>query len=174
MDDLPQGLDLERHVLLKGRARHIWYRRGLFSLICALPVLALLNVFGQKPSTSEAAGSVGTLRVNAPKRVRGGLIFQVRIDVLATHDIKEPQLVISPGLLDELTLNTSEPSALSESSSNGRLNLGYGRIPAGQRLTVWLQYQANPFNAGTQTANVSLNDGATRIATVERDITILP
>ncbi len=147
---------------------------AVFLFLLVLPVLALLNVLGQNPTTSEAAGSVGKLRVEMPQRLRGGLMFQVRIDVEATHDIKEPQLVLSPGLLEQLTLNTIEPDPLSQSNSNGRLTLSYGRIPAGQRLTVWLEYQANPANAGTQTANVSLTDGATPVATVHRDITILP
>jgi hypothetical protein len=139
-----------------------------------LPALALLNAFGQETSTSRASGSVGTLTVQAPERVRGGLMFQVRVDVTAAHDIKEPQIVVSPGLLDQLTVNSIEPQALNESNSNGRLTLSYGRIPAGQRLTVWLDYQVNPANLGRQTANVLLTDGATPLAAVRRDITILP
>src|SRR4051794_30224793 len=95
MEDLPGSLDVERHVLLKGRERHSWYRRALFSLLLVLPVLALLNVFGQKPSVSDAAGAAGTLTVQGPERVRGGLLFQVRVDVKATQEIKEPQLVLS-------------------------------------------------------------------------------
>jgi hypothetical protein len=174
MDQLPRELDVDRHVLLRGRERHPWYRRGLFALLLVLPILALLNVFGQRPATSDAAGPAGTLTVQAPKRVRGGLLFQVRADVTATRDIKEPQLVLSPGLLDQLTLNTVEPDPVSQSNSNGRLTLSYGRIPAGQRLTVWLQYQANPANIGSQTANVLLTDGDTPLAIVKRDITILP
>jgi hypothetical protein len=174
MEDLAGSLDVERHVLLRGRERHSWYRRALFSLLLVLPVLALLNVFGQKPSVSDAAGPAGTLTVQGPERLRGGLLFQVRVDVKATREIKEPQLVLNPGLLDQLTLNTTEPDPLSQSNSNGRLTLSYGRIPAGQRLTVWLQYQANPANLGKQTANILLTDGDTPIATVKRDITIFP
>ena len=150
-----------------------WYRAFRQHGV-VLPVLALLNVLGQNPSTSEAAGSVGKLRVEMPERLRGGLIFQVRVDVIATHDIKEPQLVLSPGLLEQLTLNTTEPAPEAESSSNGRLTLSYGPVHAGQKLTVWLEYQTNPANAGTQTADVSLTDGATPVATVKRDVTILP
>jgi hypothetical protein len=174
MENLPGSLTVERHALLGGRERHPWYRRGLFSLLIVLPVLALLNVFGQKPSVSDASAAAGTLTVQAPERVRGGLLFQVRVDVKAAQDIKEPQLVLNPGLLDQLTLNTVEPDPVSQSSSNGRLTLSYGSIPAGQRLTVWLQYQANPANLGTQSANVLLTDGDEPIATVRRDITIFP
>ena len=174
MDQLPRELDVDRHVLLQGRERHPWYRRGLFALLLVLPVLALLNLFGQRPATSDAAGPAGTLTVQAPKHVRGGLLFQVRVDVKATRDIKEPQLVLSPGLLDQLTVNTIEPQPLNESNSNGRLTLSYGRIPAGQRLTVWLDYQANPANLGTQTTNILLTDGDTPLAIVRRNITVLP
>jgi hypothetical protein len=174
METLPPELDLDRHVLLEGRERHPWYRRALTAVLLVLPVLALLNVFGQSPSVSDAAGDAGTLTVQAPERVRGGLLFQVRVDVRAARDIKEPQLVLNPGLLDQLTLNTIEPDPVSQSNSNGRLTLSYGSLSAGQRLTVWLQYQTNPANLGTQTANVLLTDGDTPIATVKRDITIFP
>jgi hypothetical protein len=174
MEDLRGGLEVERHALLRGRERHPWYRRSLFALLLAMPALALLNVLGQEPSTSDAAGDAGTLTVQAPERVRGGLMFQARVDVTATREIKEPQIVLSPGLLDQLTVNSIEPQPLNQSSSNGRLTLSYGRIPAGQRLTVWLAYQVNPANLGRQTANVLLTDGDTPIATVKRDITILP
>jgi hypothetical protein len=174
MEDLPRGLDLERHALLRGRENHAWYRRALFGLVCVIPVLALLNVFGQGTTTSQAAGSVGTLRVEMPKRLRGGLLFQVRVEVIATHDIKEPQIVLSPGLFEQLTSNSITPDPVNQSTSNGRVTLSYGPIHAGRKLTVWLDYQANPANLGTQTANVLLTDGATPVAIVKRNITILP
>jgi hypothetical protein len=174
VDELPEGLSVERHVLLEGRQRHPWYRRALMSLVCLIPVLALLNVFGQHPSTTEASAAAATLRVQAPERVRGGLMFQVRIDVEAAQDIKEPQLVLSPGAFEEMTVNSVIPEAMDESTSNGRVTLSYQRLNAGQKLTVWIQYQVNPVNVGKRTTNVLLTDGDKPIATVKRDITSLP
>jgi hypothetical protein len=174
VEELPPGLNVEQHVLLKGRTQHVWYRRALFGIVCAIPVVALLNVFGQRPSTSRASGAAGTLTVQAPERLRGGLMFQVRADVTALRDIKEPQLVLSPGLFDEMTSNSIQPQPLSESTSNGRVTLSYGRLSAGQKLTVWLEFQVNPINVGKRTANILLTDGATPVAIVKRHITVLP
>lgn len=46
--DVPLGIDRARHQDLAGRNRHVWWRRGVLTLIAALPVLGLLNVFGQR------------------------------------------------------------------------------------------------------------------------------
>jgi hypothetical protein len=174
VQELPGGLDTQRHVLLEGRGNHPWYRRTLMTLLCVIPVAGLLNAIGQHPSTSQAAGPLGTLKVQAPERLRGGLMFQLRVDVTATRDLKAPQLVLSPGWWEEMTANSVSPQPLNESTSNGRVTLSYGRLNAGQKLTVWLDYQVNPVNVGKRTANVLLTDGATPVARVNRDITVLP
>jgi hypothetical protein len=161
-------------VLLEGRGNHPLYRRVLMGLVCAIPILALLNLFGQHPSISQAAGSAGTLRVQAPERLRGGLMFQARVDVTATRDIKEPQLVFSPGWFEEMTANSVSPDPLNQSTSNGRVTLSYGRLNAGQKLTVWLEFQVNPVNVGHRVANVLLTDGDTPVALVKHDIRVLP
>jgi hypothetical protein len=172
--DLPAGLDEARNVNMVGRAHHPWYRRVLLGLICVIPLLALLGFSGQHATTSAAHGTEGTLKVQAPKRVRGGLLWQVRLDVTATQDIKNPQLVLSPGWWEQNSVNSIEPNPISESSSNGRVVLSYGSLNAGQKLTAWVYFQVNPINIGHRTANVQLNDGPHPVATVHRTLTILP
>jgi hypothetical protein len=174
VDDLPTGIDLDRHVLLKGRVRHPWYRRVMFGLVLVVPLLALLNVFGQNASTSSATAPAAKLSVQSPERLRGGLMYQVRIDVFAHADIKEPQLVLSPGWWEEITENSTNPQPVQSSTSNGRVTLSYGSLHPGQRLTVWLQYQVNPITVGKRDTNVQLTDGDTAIARVDRTMTILP
>jgi hypothetical protein len=174
VEELPSDLSVERHALLRGRSNHPWYRRSLFGLVCLLPVIALLNAFGQVPSTSSANGAAATMEVQAPKRVRGGLLFQVRVDVVARQDVKEPQFVLSPGWWEQLTENSINPEPIDTSTSNGRVTLSYGRLNAGQKLTVWLEYQVNPANLGGQTTNILLTDGDTPIAEVKRDIYVFP
>jgi hypothetical protein len=51
---LPDGLNVERNRDLSGRARHPQFRRALLCLVAMLPLLALLNVFGQRPTVSSA------------------------------------------------------------------------------------------------------------------------
>lgn len=73
--DLPDGLTVERNRDLRGRSEHVWIRRALLSLVAVLPILALLNVFGQRPTTTSAHGLTADLAVTAPARLRSGLIF---------------------------------------------------------------------------------------------------
>ena len=53
MGPVPDTIVLKRDLDLAGRRNEIWVRRGLFALVCAVPVLALLNLFGQRPDGSE-------------------------------------------------------------------------------------------------------------------------
>lgn len=94
---LPDGLSVERNRDLRGRARQPQYRRILLGLVAVLPVLALLNVFGQRPTVSSAHSLAADLRVTAPARLRSGLIFQVRVEVVAHRTISTPQLIFSQG-----------------------------------------------------------------------------
>lgn len=174
MADLPGDLSEERHVRLAGRDRHPWYRRVLFALVCALPVLGLLDVFGQHATTSSAAGPYATLRVQAPERLRGGLMYQLRMDVRAGRTIEHPELVLSQGWWEQMSENSIAPNPLSQSTSNGRVTLSYGPLHAGQTLTVWAYFQVNPVNVGSRTANVELTDGPRPVATVHRSVTVLP
>src|SRR3954454_4753666 len=66
-------------------------RRAAMCVLAALVALALLNVFGQRPSTSRAATGAATLVVSAPTTVRGGILFQGRIQVVANRTITDPQ-----------------------------------------------------------------------------------
>ena len=93
----PDGLRIERNRDLHDRSRHVWYRRALLGAIAVLPVLALLNVFGQRPTVSSAHSLAADLRVTAPARLRSGLIFQVRVEVVAHRTISTPQLIFSQG-----------------------------------------------------------------------------
>ena len=63
---------------------------------------------------------------------------------------------------------------MAESSSNGRQTLSYGPLNAGQKLTVWIQYQVNPVNVGSRTANVQFNDGPRPVAEIKRDLFFFP
>jgi hypothetical protein len=172
--DLPPGLSEERHLELEGRRNHPWVRRTLFGLVCVIPILALLNLFGQHPSTSSASGPDGTLRMFAPKHLRGGLLFQARFELTANRDLEHPELVLGPGWFEELTENSIAPDPVAQSTSNGRVTLSYGPLKQGQKLTVWVDYQVNPVNVGTRAANAQFNDGPRLVAVVHRDLTFFP
>jgi hypothetical protein len=170
----PDGLTLERNRDLHGRSGHVWYRRTLLCLIAVLPVLALLNVFGQRPTTISAHTLTADLAVTAPARLRSGLIFQVRIQVTARQDIAKPQLVFDPGWWDSMSENSMEPNPSSQTNLDGRVVLSYNTLAAGHKLIVWLYFQVNPTNVGKRREDVELDNGATMITRVHRSLTIFP
>lgn len=171
---LPDGLSIERNRDLRGRAGHLWYRRGLLCVIAVFPILALLNVFGQRPTTISSHAPAADLSVTAPARLRSGLIFQVRVEVRAHEDIAKPQLVFDPGWWESMSENSLAPNPSSETNENGRVVLAYTKLAAGHTLIAWLYFQVNPTNVGKRRENVELDDGSSVITTVHRSLTIFP
>ena len=146
----------------------------LLGLLALFLVAAALNVFGQRPSTSSASGPAGTLELYAPTALRGGVFWMARFEVRAEREIEHATLVLDPGWLEQMHLNTVEPAPIGEASRDGRIALDYGRVPAGQSLLVFLQFQVNPTNVGRHSHDVELHDGEAPIARIDRTITILP
>jgi hypothetical protein len=112
--------------------------------------------------------------VDAPERVRGGLLFEARFDLHARTDIGDARLVLADGWLEGMSINTIEPSPSSETSRDGRLELDIGRLAAGATYRLYMQFQVLPTNVGSRSADVSLWDGTTRLLLVDRTITALP
>src|SRR5437588_8897793 len=111
MPEPPGQLSLERHRDLRGRARHVWARRAILLVVAALPVLGLINFFGQHPVVSRASGPDASLKVSAPDRLRGGLIYQVRFDIRARKQLAHPTLILDRGWFESMTLNALAPDA---------------------------------------------------------------
>jgi hypothetical protein len=150
------------------------FRRSFFGLLTLVLIAGLLNVFGQRPTTSQAATSVAELEVFAPEALRGGLYYQGRITVEASEDIEKATLVFDSGWTEQMQINTIEPSPVGESSRDGKLALDMGHLAAGRKLVLWLQFQVNPTNLGRRSQDVALYDDTTLLAEVNRTVTILP
>lgn len=159
---------------LESRRWQIWVRRGLMVIPVAIVLAALLNVFGQARDTTTATSSVASLGVDAPDRLRGGLLFEARFDLRARADIADARLLLDEGWLEGMSINTLEPSPASETSRDGRLELDLGRLAAGDTYRLYMQFQVIPTNVGRRSADVTLLDGNTRILTIDRTITVLP
>jgi hypothetical protein len=172
--DKPDTIKLTEHRDLRGRLWQIWVRRGLMSLIALLPVIALFNVFGQRPTTSKAAGPSAALKVYAPTHLRGGLLYMARFHIIARDELKKATLILSPGWAEGITINTIEPSPIGEGSSNGKLVLQLGHIPAGSSHLLFMEFQVNPTNVGHRAQDVTLADGSTALITLHRNVTIYP
>lgn len=173
MADVPDQLTLRRNRDLEA-SRDLALRRAGVGLLAVFIVLGGLNVFGQHPQTTKAAGPAAQLSVYAPKRVRGGLYYEARFHVRANRDLTNATLVLDSGWSEGITINTVEPSPLGEGSENGKLVFELGHVPADHSHLLFLQLQVNPTNVGHRDQNVELRDGDEHIATVERTITIFP
>jgi hypothetical protein len=146
----------------------------LLLIPAALVVLGLANVFGQRPVTSTARATAAKLTVYAPVTARSGLIYAVRFRIDAAQDLKKATLVLDPGWADGYTVNGLAPQPLTEGSADGKLDFGFGHVPAGQHLTFWMSLQVNPTNVGRHRQSVWLYEGSELIARIHRTVTIFP
>jgi hypothetical protein len=158
----------------RGVVRGLRTRRTVLCVLTIVPLLALIGLLGQEASESHAAGARATLTVRAPKTVRGGLFFESRIEIHVLARIQHPRLVLDAGWLEGMQVNSIEPQAQDESSRNGRLVVAYATWLPGERKTIWLQFQVNPTNVGRRAYGLELDDDNTRIARVDRTLTVLP
>ena len=172
--DTPQGIQIGRHRDLQGKDWQGWVRRGLLLIPAVIVVLALANVFGQRPETSTASTSAASLSVFAPTSVRGGLIWEARFDIHAVRTLHDARLVLDSDWLEANTVNTIEPSPSQETSRNGALELKLGRVGAGRRHLIFMQFQTNPTNVGRRTVTVAHLDGNQRLLRISRTLTIFP
>jgi hypothetical protein len=157
-----------------GRTLDVWARRCVLSLLALVALAALLNTFGQHPSTSSADASGASLRVQSPHDLRGGLIFQSRFTIVAHHDLRRPSLVLSRGWMESMSINSIAPDPASQDSRDGDAVLTFPAIPAGRAFVVWIYFQANPTNVARRTQEVALLDRGRRLLAIRRTVTIWP
>jgi hypothetical protein len=174
MAGAPDAIDLRRHRDLEGRRWEQWVRRAILALVAVFVLAGLLNAFGQRPSTSAKDSRSAYLKVYAPTRVRGGLLFEARFTIEAHRDLQKATIVLSQGWLEGMTINTIEPSPVGEASRNGSLSLDLGHVPRGERHVLYMQFQVNPTNIGRRSADVELQDGERLLLSLHRTITVFP
>ena len=174
MADQPEGIVLRRHRDLEGRFWSPWLRRVLLALVALAAVLGLVGVFGQHPSTTSAEATPATLAISAPSAVRGGLLYQARFEIQAKQALSDATLVLNEAWLDGVTVNTIEPSPVSQASRDGSLALSLGHLPAGATYVLYMEFQVNPTTVGSRTLRAELGDGEQPIATISRGLRIWP
>jgi hypothetical protein len=172
---VPDLLTLSHHRDLEGRERRPTARRILLAVLTLFLVLGLANAYGQRPDTHRADGPVAELKVYSPTKLRSGLFFESRFTIRAHEEIENATLVLDPGWLEGMTLNTLEPGPIGEASRNGRIALELGHIPAGGLHRFFLHFQVNPTNVAFGRAqDVELHDGERLLLHIDRSVTVYP
>jgi hypothetical protein len=173
MADLPEYLTLRHNRDQVGRVE-VKVRRVVIGLLSLLLLAGLLNLFGQRPATSQAGTAAASLKVYAADRVRGGVIYEARFTITARQDVKEATLVLDSGWVEGITVNTIEPSPVGEASRDGKLVLTLGHVPRGTSHILFMHLQVNPTNLGHRSQDVALYDGDTFLTSVDRAVTVYP
>jgi hypothetical protein len=174
VSDVPPGIDRARHQDLSGRNRHVWWRRVALTLVAAVPVLGLLNLFGQRAEPGTAQSLAASLQINSPARVRGGLMFTTEIVITPRQQLHDARLYLDDGWFEGMSLNGVSPQP-SNQSAQGRWQVwDFGQISAGAAFRLWISWQTNPTNLGRHDHSVALYDGGTQLMTVHRTMTVFP
>jgi hypothetical protein len=175
LPNAPDTLTLVENRDLRGRRQRLaWQRRTGLAVFSIIPLLALLNVFGQRPETSSASASHASLHVYAPSRARSGNVYAARFTIDAPRELKDATLILDPGWAEAYTVNGMTPQPISQGSTNGKLVFVLGHIPQGHHYTMFLSLQVNPTNVGHRNQRVWLYNGTTQLLVVKRTITIFP
>jgi hypothetical protein len=155
-------------------SRGLWARRAVMVVVGAVALLGLLDVYSQRTSRSVAAGDAAALVVRAPKTLRGGLLFESRVEIVARRAIDHPRLVFADGWVEGMQISSISPQPETEATRAGRLVMTFPALSTGERSTIWLEFQVNPTNIGHRSYAVELDDAEHALARVDRTITILP
>jgi hypothetical protein len=174
MTDVPDEIDLKRHRDLESWVYNRPIRYVILGLVGAVIVLGLLNVFGQRPSTTTVESSAASLEIYAPAHLRGGLLWEARFTIRAHKDLTHAVLQLEPGWVEGMQINTIEPSPIAETSRDGSLLMTLGPVKKGTHYTLYMQFQVIPTNVGTRSADTVLYDADQKLLSVDRDVTVYP
>jgi hypothetical protein len=144
------------------------------AILAAISILGLFNVFGQCSRTTVDHAATATLSVDGPTRVRGGLVFTSEVVFTAEVPISNARIFLARGWFQGMSVNTIEPSPVTQSSNGPWIVLAFGRMPAHRQFHLWLSLQTNPTNVGSHDQTVALYDGAASIALVHRSLFVFP
>ena len=174
MAGAPDQLTLKRHRDLVGRERRPFIRWAVLAALGLLCLLGLLNAFGQRPETDTAAADGVELELYSPERVRSGLFFMSRFTIRAEREIEAATLLLDPGWVEGITLNTIVPAPVGEANRDGKIAFDLGRVRAGTEHVFFLHFQVNPTEVGRRAQDVQLLDGETQLLAIDRTVTIYP
>jgi hypothetical protein len=139
----------------------VWQRRAaLVVVIAVIPLLGLLNAFGQRTVFDSAQSAAASMLINSPAHVRGGLVFTTEIVITPHQSLRDARLYLDNGWFEGMTLNGITPQPSSQSAQGRWQVWDFGKIGAGVAYRVWISWQTNPTTVGRRSQDVALYDGA--------------
>jgi hypothetical protein len=171
---VPDRLTLKHHRDLVGRERRPYVRWTVLTLLALLCLFGLLNAFGQRPHTRTASSSGVELEVYSPEHLRSGLFFMSRFTIRSEREIQSATLLLDPGWLEGITLNTLVPSPVGEANRDGKVAFDLGHVRADSEHVFFLHFQVNPTEVGRRPQDIELLDGETPLLHIDRTVTIFP
>ena len=174
MASSPDQLTLARHRDLQGREHRPYLRWLILTLLAFFCLLGLMNTFGQRPDTAKGVTEGVELEVYSPEKLRSGLFFMSRFTIRAEREIEAATLVLDPGWLEGITLNTLVPSPVGEANRDGQIAFDLGRVRAGTEHVFFLHFQVNPTEVGRRPQDVELLDGESPLLHIDRTVTVYP
>ena len=84
------------------------------------------------------------LEIKAPKRVRGGIFYEMRFEIAAERELRRPCSCSAAAGSRASPSTRSRPGRSARPAANGDVSFQLGRVPAGNRHILWLQAQVNP------------------------------
>jgi hypothetical protein len=172
--DAPVGIDRARHQDLAGRGHHVWQRRATLVVIALIPVLGLLNAFGQRTVFDSAQSPAASMLINSPVHIRGGLVFTTEIVITPHQGMQDARVYLDSGWFEGMTINGIAPQPSSESAQGQWQVWDFGKISVGVVYRVWISWQTNPTNVGRHAQDMAPHYGGTRLLTVHRTLTVFP
>jgi hypothetical protein len=173
-DDAPApiGIDRSRHCDLHGRGYHVWLRRLTLVAVACLPVLGLINVFGQHEDAITYTSRTATLKVISPVHYRGGLLFTTEIVMTPHEKLHDGQLRLGNGWFTNMTVNAVTPQPSTETSQGPWQVWDFGQMSADTPYRVWIGWQVNPTKVGQYRETIAFYDHATPLVGGARTVTV--
>lgn len=144
-------------------------------LLGGLLLAAGLGLTGGQPSPPKMIDfGDARLVVKTPTTIRNGEFFETDLTLTAQTPMADAVIAVSPGLWQDMTVNTMIPAPAEESFENGHFRFSYGALGAGESLHVKIDGQINPPLFAGASGEIAVLDGSRRVGAVPLRIKVLP
>ncbi len=170
---MPEGIT-DRHASEPG-----WLGRHAsplsFVILALFLGLALLGFLGGQPHPVERAESAGAaIEVAAPRIIRNGEFFEMRIRVDPRRPISNLVIGVEPSLWRDLTVNSMVPAASEENYEDGAFRFAYGPAERGKPLVVKIDFQINPPMFGGTAGRIIVYDDMAELVALPLAMKVRP